>query len=306
MAVINLTEPTGIPGHEIATKIASRLNFILIDQYFIINEINKTISSIKSIVEMLNTDKELPDTFKKIIINQALKNNAVILNLGGELLFHDIPGTLNVKISTKSTDKSLPRETRLKTSNFKKFVKLAFGLSRIDNSYYDLQFKLDNMDTDFGTELILKAADMKAVTSKAGITWKAINKLKKNMNKNTVVSVISNSFDHKIPDFAHPSEREFAKMLDYYRVRWEYEPRSFILEKNSNGKIKEEFTPDFYLADMDLYIELTTMKQKLVTKKNRKLKKLKQLYPDINIKIFYGKDYEKLLHRFGIKKSDSK
>lgn len=301
MAVINLTEPTELTGHEIATKIARRLNFILIDRHFIKNEINITKTSLKSIVEILNTDKQLPDTFKKIIVNQALKNNAVILNLGGELLFHDIPGMLNVRISTKSTDKSLPRETILKTTNFKKFVKLVFGLNRIDNSYYDLQFKLDNMDSDFGSELILKAADMKAVTSKAGITWNAINKLKKSMNKNSAVSVIGDITDHKIPDFAHPSEREFAKMLDYYRVRWEYEPRSFILEKYSNGKIKEEFTPDFYLADMDLYIELTTMKQKLVTKKNRKLKKLKQLYPEINIKIFYGKDYEKLIHRFGIK-----
>ncbi|NIP29084.1 MAG: cytidylate kinase-like family protein, partial [Candidatus Dadabacteria bacterium] len=89
--------------------------------------------------------------------------------------------------------------------------------------------------------------------------------------------------------------REFAKVLDYYRIKWEYEPRSFILQTHDSGGIKEEFTPDFYLTDLDLYIELTTMKQRLVTKKNRKVKKLKELYPDVNIKVFYGRDYQKLL-----------
>ena len=60
------------------------------------------------------------------------------------------------------------------------------------------------------------------------------------------------------------------------------------------------FTPDFYLPDFDLYIELTTMSQKLVTKKNRKVRRLKELYPEVNIKIFYQKDFRALLARFGI------
>lgn len=100
--------------------------------------------------------------------------------------------------------------------------------------------------------------------------------------------------------FVHPSERAAAQILDFYRIRWEYEPTSFPLEWDAEGKVKASFTPDFYLPDYDLYIELTTMNQNLVTKKNRKVRRLKELYPEVSIKIFYQKDFRKLLFRFGI------
>lgn len=100
--------------------------------------------------------------------------------------------------------------------------------------------------------------------------------------------------------FAHPSERVASQILDYYRIRWEYEPTTFPLEWDRDGDVIASFSPDFFLPDFDLYIELTTMSQKLVTKKNRKVRRLKELYPDVNIKIFYQKDFRRLLFRFGI------
>jgi hypothetical protein len=100
--------------------------------------------------------------------------------------------------------------------------------------------------------------------------------------------------------FAHASERVAAEILEYYRVRWLYEPRTFPIEWDGAGRPIAYFSPDFYLPDFDLYIELTTMSQKLVTKKNRKVKRLKELYPEINIKVFYQKDFRALLARFGI------
>lgn len=100
--------------------------------------------------------------------------------------------------------------------------------------------------------------------------------------------------------FAHPSERVAAQILDFYRIRWEYEPSTFPIEWDGNGKPIASFSPDFHLPDLDLYIELTTMNQKLVTKKNRKVRRLRELYPDINIKVFYQKDFRKLLFKFGI------
>ncbi len=100
--------------------------------------------------------------------------------------------------------------------------------------------------------------------------------------------------------FAHASERMAAEILDYYRIRWQYEPRTFPLEWDGEGRVIQSFSPDFYLPDFNLFIELTTMSQKLVTKKNRKVRRLRELYPDINIKIFYQKDFRALLARFGI------
>ncbi|MDZ4177747.1 MAG: hypothetical protein U1E29_00715, partial [Coriobacteriia bacterium] len=67
-----------------------------------------------------------------------------------------------------------------------------------------------------------------------------------------------------------------------------------------NGNVVAQFSPDFYLTDLDLYIELTTMSQKLVTKKNRKVRRLKELYPDVRIKVFYQKDFRSLLLKYGM------
>jgi hypoxanthine phosphoribosyltransferase len=100
--------------------------------------------------------------------------------------------------------------------------------------------------------------------------------------------------------FAHESEEEFARLLDFYGVSWQYEPRMFPLRHAEDGRIVEAFSPDFYLSDLDLYIELTTMKQGLVTDKHRKLRRLRELYPGIRIKLLYKKDYLKLLAKYGI------
>jgi hypothetical protein len=101
------------------------------------------------------------------------------------------------------------------------------------------------------------------------------------------------------PIFAHPSEVEFAKILDFYKIRWQYEPKTFPIQWDEHDRVLESFTPDFYLPDQGLYIELTTQKQSLVTKKNRKIRLLRQLYPEVQIKIFYGRDFERLLQKYG-------
>jgi hypothetical protein len=103
--------------------------------------------------------------------------------------------------------------------------------------------------------------------------------------------------------FGHPSEEMFANLLDFYRIRWEYEPRSFPLQWDKDGNVTEAFTPDFYLAEFDLYVELTTMKQTLVTRKNRKIKLLRAIYPHINIQVFYQKDFQDLVFKYGLKAS---
>jgi hypothetical protein len=99
--------------------------------------------------------------------------------------------------------------------------------------------------------------------------------------------------------FAHASEAELARILDYYGVSWEYEPRTFPIMWSLDGKVVESFSPDFYLPDMNMYVELTTLKQSLVRRKNRKLRRLRELYPDIRIKLFYGKDFRALMLKYG-------
>ena len=95
-------------------------------------------------------------------------------------------------------------------------------------------------------------------------------------------------------DFTHESERQFADLLDAYGIRWDYEPTTFVLEVDAAGNTVEAFTPDFYLCDFDTYVELTTLRQPLVTKKNRKVRRLLETHPDVAIKLLYRKDIEQL------------
>jgi len=98
--------------------------------------------------------------------------------------------------------------------------------------------------------------------------------------------------------FVNPMEVEFARLLDFYHIPWLYEPTSFALNW-SGDQVSEMFTPDFYLPDQDLYVELTTMRQRLVTRKHRKLRRLRDLYPTINVRLLYNRDYHQLLAAYG-------
>ncbi len=100
--------------------------------------------------------------------------------------------------------------------------------------------------------------------------------------------------------FAHPTEEAFARVLDFYQIQWEYEPTTFPLEWDEEGRVVTAFSPDFYLVEDDLYIELTTMKQSLVTQKNRKLRLLHELYPDVKCKLMYRRDVENLAIKYSL------
>jgi hypothetical protein len=100
--------------------------------------------------------------------------------------------------------------------------------------------------------------------------------------------------------FAHASERQFARLLDFYQIAWAYEPTSFPIAWDRDGHPVQRFTPDFYLPEYDLYIEITTLNQKLVTKKNRKVRRLRERYPEIRCKVFYQRDYLSLVTKYGL------
>src|SRR5436190_1201493 len=105
--------------------------------------------------------------------------------------------------------------------------------------------------------------------------------------------------DRPLPSFAHASEAEMGRILDFYRIRWEYEPHTFPILWNLDGVVIESFSPDFWLPDLDLYLEMTTLRQKLVRKKNRKLRRVLELYPDLRVKLFYARDFRALMLKFG-------
>jgi hypothetical protein len=100
--------------------------------------------------------------------------------------------------------------------------------------------------------------------------------------------------------FVNEAEVECARILDFHGIPWKYEPRSFVLAEDENGRVLEAFTPDFYLPEQDLYLEVTVMKQSLITRKNRKIRKLRERYPDVKIKLFTKRDFERLAHKYSL------
>ena len=106
-------------------------------------------------------------------------------------------------------------------------------------------------------------------------------------------------------EFAHESEAQVAGLLTGYGIRFEYEPTTFVLETDSDGKVVEAFTPDFYLPDFDTYVELTTMRQPLVTKKNRKIRRMAEVHPDVRVKLLYRRDIEALGSKYGLGLADA-
>lgn len=104
----------------------------------------------------------------------------------------------------------------------------------------------------------------------------------------------------KPPNFVHPIEEVFARILDFYGIAWEYEPRTFPLEWDEAGKVTIAFAPDFYLPEQNLYVELTVLRPALTQKKNRKLRKMRELYPEVNIKLFKRRELRNMMIRFGL------
>lgn len=97
--------------------------------------------------------------------------------------------------------------------------------------------------------------------------------------------------------FAHPVERELAAVFDEVGIAWEYEPHTFVLERDADGRVLEAFTPDFYLPEQDVYVECTMMHQRLTTRKNRKIRKLRER--GVIVGILYRRDFERLRERHG-------
>lgn len=108
------------------------------------------------------------------------------------------------------------------------------------------------------------------------------------------------------PAFVHPAEETFARILDFYGIPWQYEPRTFPLEWDERGNVIEAFTPDFYLPEQDLYIELTTLRPQLTTRKNRKLRRMQELYPDVHIKLLKRRDLRDLMVKYGLDQEASR
>jgi len=253
-----------------------------------------------------------------ILARMAVEHHLVLCLWGAESLFPPSLFTLRAgivasearRIGSVMLDQRLERpEAKLALARMdreaKHLHKVRLGRTRPQPDSFDLMLNGENMDASQMAAVLHAAAAARhlreqgllAAESEARTQFETRLKLA----RHGIVPAGHASL--KRAAFNHPSEEVFANLLDFYRIAWEYEPRSFPLQWDKDGRVTEAFTPDFYLPEFDLYLELTAMKQTLVTRKNRKVKLLRAIYPHINIQVFYQKDLQDLVFKYGLKEA---
>ena len=311
MAVITISREPGALGEEVAARLAGLLGFMVVDKARLAQmwkEVDLDEAKLARLDEGVPSEergmdpeteaciKLVPD----LIAQLAEEHDLVVLGRGGQGLFRNSPGTLHVRIIASRRFRVLQfathegcsaLEARRLIRNLEKqrtrYLRFLYRLNWADPTLYDLTLRMDRLSIEQALNLIVAAAEEM--------------RLQQVPRRQIVANLLPETSEPPNEErFVNSAESEFARFLEFYRIPYEYEPRTFPLETDAEGKILEAFTPDFYLPEQDLYIELTTMKQSLVTRKNRKVRKLRRLFPEVNIRIFYQRDFYSLMAKYGL------
>jgi cytidylate kinase len=318
MAIITISRLTGSGGREIATAAAQALKFQLVDRNAMDVVIEQQFPVRTEQLSRIKKDRKVYDEMvRSAIAELAAAHNVVILGSGAQFLFARVAASLHVQIVAPLPYR-IARVMRLGTVDRPAaeriieerdrekeiFIKTLYDKDWRDPAYYDLVLNIDHFSNEMAVEIIVKAAQAKGIEATAVQLPPQLREEILTTKLDVAQMADLDTAEDKLPEFAHPSEREFARVMDFYRIRWQYEPKTFPIEWDDNHNVSKAFTPDFYLPDLDLFIELTTMKQSLVTKKNRKVRLLRELYPEVNIKILYERDYKNLIWKYGLSNGD--
>jgi cytidylate kinase len=310
MALIAVSGHPGCRYEEVARITASRLGFELLTQ----SRIGAlTAEEFGEAAEI--PDKAYPSLVTSLLARLATEHHLVYCGVGGELQAHHFAGMMRVHIVAPENARiaNLMLDNRLERPAARELLleleaadradrKAKFGKTKATADLFDLVMNAESLNSEQMTELIETAVRSGGLKELGYLSPAAEAQLQFQMRlklaRYGIVPPDKVSLRKKM--FAHPSEEMFANLLDFYRIAWEYEPRSFPIQYGLEGNPTELFTPDFYLPEFDLYVELTTMKQSLVTRKNRKVRLLRELYPHLNVQIFYQKDFENLIFKYGL------
>src|SRR5215831_8340421 len=315
MAIITISRLTGSGGREIATATAQALNFQLIDRRTMDEVIDQQFPVRTEQLSRIKKDRRVYDEMMRSAIAEvAAAHNVVILGSGAQFLFAKVAASLHVQIvaplpyriarimhtaqvDREEAEKIIDNRDREKET----FIRTLYSKDWRDPAHYDLVINIDRFANEVAVDIIIRAAQSKGIEAKpVELPPQLREEILTTKLDVAQMADLAETVEDKLPEFAHPSEREFARVMDFYRIRWQYEPRTFPIEWDEHQNVVKAFTPDFYLPDLDLFIELTTMKQSLVTKKNRKVRLLRELYPEVNIKILYERDYKNLIWKYGL------
>ena len=308
MAIITISRQNGSLGDEIADALASRLGTIVISRKYALDnffgEINPgTLDRLNESAKFF--DMALPGsdrTYADILVeriralaSESKDKDLVILGMGGSVLLSGFPGAIHVRVTASETTRlnTIAKKYRITTDEasevldigdrkHRKFVRTVYGKDITSPEQFDLILNTDRLSVDECVDAIVELARKHD---------KRVKLAESNESSNTI--------DHQTRNisFKNETEEEFARILSLYNIEWLYEPKTFPVEWDAEGNVTMAISPDFYLPKFNLYLELTTMDQRYVTKKTKKMRLVKELYPGTNIRIVYKKDFNELVDR---------
>jgi len=310
MALIAVSGHPGCRFEEVARFSAQRLDFELLTQARI-----RALSREEFGEAARIPDKAYSSLVTSILARLATEHHIVYCAVGGEVQARHFPGMLRVHVVAPENVRTgnIMLDHRLDRAAARKLLlemevadradrKAKFGKTKATAELFDLVLNSEALTTEQMAELVETAVVSSGLKERGYLSPAAEAQLQFQMrfrlSRYGIVPPGNITLRKKI--FANASEEIFANLLDFYRIAWEYEPRSFPIQYHADGTVLESFTPDFYLPEFDLYVELTTMKQSLVTRKNRKVRLLRELYPHLNVQVFYQKDFENLVFKYGL------
>lgn len=306
MTVVTISRQMGSLGDEIAEELSRKLNWELINRSNLIPRFLKDITnaheqhmlqeSAKFYLAPSKSGETFLDILERSLFDLSREQSVILVGFGSQILFEKDRNAILIRIIA-------PQETRiarirkqfhvsetdaeniLLTSDrkHKKFVSTVFGTDLTDAALYHLTINTASLSID------------ECVTSILALLKE--RELRRQLEQEAQQLDVINHLSERA-SFKNPTEIEFARILDMYQIEYKYEPKTFPIEWDAEGNVTLAFSPDFYLVQFNTYIELTTMNQKYVTMKNKKAKKVRELYPGTNIKIVYKKDFQSLIERF--------
>jgi len=293
-------------GEKLAEELASFFGLPLIDREYVYSHWLPKIASAHQLKILKESAKAHLGTSSigipyHIYIEQKLKEvihdsgGIVILGLGAQMIFKHAPNAFHIRVVASLSNRvqrvceqfgidrvQAEKHIALSDRKHKKYLHYIYNQDWNDSENYHITFNTDNLSIKTLLQVIHSCFPQDIYVAAGSENSKA--KIPKEKNKK----------------FVHQSEDDFVKVLDMYHIEWKYEPTTFPIEWDAEGNVTMAFTPDFYLPAYHSYVELTTMKQKYVALKRKKLRKLRALYPEINVIILYKNDINKLLRKFGV------
>ena len=310
MGVITISREFGSGGETVAQLVAEKASFLLINKKFILEGLAaygvaepKLVSDEKLDPESgFEQHRDYLGALHDFIYDLAIRHDLVILGRGGHLLFQDYPPALHVRIiaalnrriervmnqyniSAATAHRLVKEQDRQKKSYYRRL----FNVNWADLRRFDLVLNSGQISLEDAADLILAAYRIHGEP-------KQLSAAADSEHEERSLHAGEERADGR---FMHPSEQQFTRMLDFYQIRWEYEPKTFLLEWDSEGHVLEAFAPDFYLPDQDLYVELTTQRPRQAWRKNKKIRRMQELYPEVKVKLINRQGINSLLNKQG-------